>query len=126
MAFAEDLDVFLADFGVSVIAGAVVGLGIFDMPGQDVLGTDVISTMYTLTARTNEYGHLSYGDTITVADEVYTVQEAPKPIIDGAFCRIPLEKVAEDADTIAIIDGDFLEPDAPAEDTEVILDGDFL
>jgi hypothetical protein len=37
MALTEDLDIFLADFGVSCTAGAVTANGILDMPSQ-VLG----------------------------------------------------------------------------------------
>ena len=38
MAITEDLDRFLADFGVSCTAGAVTAKGILDMPGEVVAG----------------------------------------------------------------------------------------
>ena len=43
MALTENLDVFLADFGVSVTAGAVSGLGILDLPGE-LVGDGMIFT----------------------------------------------------------------------------------
>jgi hypothetical protein len=55
MAFTEDLDVFLADFGVSCTAGAVTAKGILDMPSQIVSDGMVLSTDYTLTARTSNF-----------------------------------------------------------------------
>lgn len=87
----EDLDVFLADFGVSVAAGAISGVGILDMPGQQVMNEMVISVGYTLTCRTDEFGTLGYGDSVTADGDEYTVQEN-MPISDGKFCRITLER----------------------------------
>ena len=121
----EDLDVFLADFGVSVIAGAVSGVGILDMPGQSVMDDMVISTNYQVTCRADEFGWLGYGDVMTIDSNTYRVQEL-MTLTDGKFCSAQLEKVAANSDVEAVIDGDFLEPDASAEDVEVILDGDFI
>jgi len=89
----EELDIFLADFGVSVTAGAVSGLCLLDMPGEEMLD-GVLSTMYSITCRTDEFGGLGYGASVTVDGEVYTVQEAPLLITDGVFCRINLERVS--------------------------------
>ena len=44
MAFTEDLDLFLADFGVPVSAGGVTGIGIFDMPSEIVADGVVLTT----------------------------------------------------------------------------------
>ena len=44
MALTEDLDIFLADFGVSCTAGATTAKGIFDMPGEVIAGGMVLST----------------------------------------------------------------------------------
>ena len=96
----EDLTVFLADFGVSITAGAVSGLCLLDMPGEVVFDgvretyTGALSTMYSITCLTDEFGGLGYGDSVTVDGEVYTVQEAPLLITDGVFCRINLERSA--------------------------------
>ena len=87
----EDLTTFLNDFGVSCTAGAVTALGILDMPSQIISGDMVLSTDYTLTARTADFGGLKYGDTITVATVNYQVRET-RLIDDGAFVEIGLQK----------------------------------
>jgi hypothetical protein len=92
MAFAEDLNLFLDDFGVSCTAGAVSALGILDMPSQIISGDMVLSTDYTLTARAADFGGLKYGDSITVAGTAYQVRET-RLIDDGAFVEIGLMKV---------------------------------
>jgi hypothetical protein len=88
----EDLGVFLADFGVSVTTGAVSGLGILDMPGESIMGDMVISTSYMLTCRSDQFGTVGYGTSITVAGGAYKVQEN-MAIGDGRFCTMQLEKV---------------------------------
>ncbi len=92
MAISEDLNLFLDDFGVSCTAGAVSALGILDMPSQVLAGEMVLSTDYTLTARTADFGSLIYGDAITVAGVSYQVRET-RLIDDGAFVEIGLAKV---------------------------------
>ena len=87
----EDLTTFLNDFGVSCTAGAVTALGILDMPSQIISGDMVLSTDYTLTARTADFGGLKYGDAITVATVNYQVRET-RLIDDGAFVEIGLQK----------------------------------
>jgi hypothetical protein len=97
MALTEDLSVFLNDFGVSVTAGAVSGVGILDMPGQFIgEGGMVISTDYTLTTRTIDFGNLVYGASITVNGVLYTVRDN-RFLDDGGFCEISLQKVLTDS-----------------------------
>jgi hypothetical protein len=91
MAITEDLDIFLADFGVSCIAGAVTANGILDMPSQILSDGMVLSTDYTLTARTSNFGSLIRGDAITVDSVAYTVRETML-IDDGKFVQIALQK----------------------------------
>lgn len=102
----EDLTVFLSDFGVSVTAGAVSGLGIFDMPGQSVMDDMVISNGYRVTCRSDSFGWLGYGDLVNVEGVGYRVQEN-LPIVDGKFCSIQLEKVDGDEPVEFVFDGDF-------------------
>jgi hypothetical protein len=108
----EDLDIFLSDFGVSITAGAVSGLGILDMPGEVVFDgvresyTGAISSQYMLTCRTDEFGWLGYGDQVNVDDVGYRVQEK-LDITDGRFCRLLMEKVAGDDPVEFVFDGDF-------------------
>lgn len=89
MALTENLDSFLADFGVSVTAGAVSALGILDMPMEVIAGDQVLSTDYTLTARASDFGDLIYGSEVNVNGVPYTVRET-RLIDDGAFCQIGL------------------------------------
>ncbi len=91
MAFTEDLDVFLADFGVSCTAGAVTAKGILDMPSQIVSDGMVLSTDYTLTARTSAFGSLIRGDSITVDGTAYTVRETML-LDDGKFVQLGIQK----------------------------------
>lgn len=87
----EDLTLFLQDFGVSCTAGAVTALGILDMPSQIISDGMVLTTDYTLTARTADFGGLIYGDAITVGGVAYQVREVRK-LDDGAMVEIGLQK----------------------------------
>ena len=91
MALSEDLAVFLNDFGVSVTAGSITGIGLLDMPGMEVLGGMVVVTDYSLTVRTSEFGDLQFNDAITVAGVSYQVREA-RQLDDGAFTELLLIK----------------------------------
>ena len=91
MALTEDLDIFLADFGVSCTAGATTAKGIFDMPGEVIAGGMVLSTDYSLTARFSDFGTLVHGDSITVDGNSYTVRETLL-IDDGRFVQIALQR----------------------------------
>jgi hypothetical protein len=91
MPLTEDLGEFFNDFGVSCTAGAVSALGILDMPSQVLVGDQVLSTDYTLTAKASDFGSLVYGDAITVAGVAYTVREA-RLIDDGALVELGLQK----------------------------------
>ena len=91
MAITEDLDIFLADFGVSCTAGAVPANGILDMPSQILSDGMVLSTDYTLTARASNFGSLIRGNSITVDSVAYTVRETML-IDDGKFVQIALQK----------------------------------
>ena len=96
MALTENLDAFLADFGVSVTTGAVSGLGILDMPMDVIAGGEVLSVDYKLTVKTSEFGGLIYGDGITVNGVNYTVRSA-QPTDDGTFTDLYLTKIAPPA-----------------------------
>lgn len=87
----EDLSVFLNDFGVSCVSGAVTALGILDMPSQIVADGMVLTTDYTLTAKASDFGTLKYDTAITVAGVAYTVRDT-KFVDDGKFVEIALQK----------------------------------
>ena len=58
-------DFLLADFGSSVTAGAVVGLGWMDKNSQVIMNDQVISVEYALTVRTDLFGALTYNAQVT-------------------------------------------------------------
>jgi len=91
MAFTEDLSIFLADFGVTCISGAVTALGILDMPSQIISDGMVLSTDFALTAKATDFGALIRGAAITVDSVGYTVRETML-IDDGQFVQIALQK----------------------------------
>jgi hypothetical protein len=95
MAFTEELDLFLSDFGVPVSAGAVTGVGIMDMPSQVVADGMVLTTDYKLTVKSSVFGGLLYGDAITVEGVSYQVREAMK-VDDGRFTDLYLTKLSPD------------------------------
>jgi hypothetical protein len=95
MAFTEELDLFLGDFGVAVSAGATTGMGILDMPSQVVADGMVLTTDYKLTVKSAEFGGLLYGDAVTADGVNYQVREAMK-VDDGRFTELYLTKLAPD------------------------------
>lgn len=106
MALIEDLSLFLDDFGVSCTAGAVSALGILDAPTQIVVGDQILTSDYVLTAKSVDFGNLLYGAAISVEGVNYTVREV-RLLDDGAFCEISLQKTLTDAGIITdpTIDG---------------------
>lgn len=104
--FTEDLDVFLADFGVTVTSGLVSGVGILDMPGEVIMNDMVISTDYTLRCESAKFGNLAYGMPLIVNDETYSVREVRR-IDDGLLCEVSLQRET-DPDAELIIDGDWI------------------
>lgn len=91
MAFTEDPTLFFADFGVSVVAGAVTGLGLLNMPGELVADGMIITTDYSLRCEASEFGGLIFGAAMTVDGVNYQVREN-RLIEDGVFCEITLQK----------------------------------
>lgn len=88
----EDLDGFLADFGVDATLGSVSAKVIFDMPDALLLNDAVMSTSYMITYRSDAFTGMVYGAAITVDGQAYTVNRDPMKIDDGAFSRAELSK----------------------------------
>jgi hypothetical protein len=99
MAFTEDLNLFLADFGVPVVAGTTSDLGILDMPSEIVADGVVLTTDYKLTCKTALFGGLVYGDTVAVDGVNYTVREVMR-LDDGAFCDLMLMRIPPDGTVV--------------------------
>lgn len=93
MLITENLDTFLADFGVPVVSGALSGVGLFNCPDQVIGGAFAsVSTEYTVEVKTSVFGALTHNSAITVDGVAYTVKRVPEKLGDGAFCRIYMEK----------------------------------
>lgn len=88
-----DSNLFLQDFGLSVTAGAVSGLGILDQNSDMVLGGQVVNVEYSLTCKSSLFASLKYADAVVVDGVNYTVQHQPMRLDDGLFCLVSLQKV---------------------------------
>jgi len=122
MAFTEDLSVFLntAEFAVPVVAGAVSGVGILDMPSEIIADGIVLTTDYKLTCEASKFGDLIYGAGVNVDGRAYTVRSVSL-IDDGAFCEVMLQRTTtpEPAASVpAVLDGDGVDTTST-----VIMDG---
>ena len=91
MAFTEDLDIFLADFGDAVEYQGVLYKGILEQPDEIVADGLVMTTDYELTAKTSDLGGLVFDNTLKVNGDGYKVRNTRK-IDDGSFCLVSLTK----------------------------------
>lgn len=99
MALVEDLDAFLADWGVICsTASTPQFLGMVDQPDQlmDLQRVSAHSRQYELTYVTSSVS-LARDMPVTVTEGPaagsYTVREAPRQVDDGAFSTVLLSKV---------------------------------
>jgi len=102
----DDPAIYLPDFGVTVVSGAISGLGIFDLPSEMIIDNQIISTDYSLTCAASEFGHLLYGSQVTVNGVPYTVR-ATQLVHDGVFVQISLQRDLETPSSVttASVDG---------------------
>jgi len=112
---ADDSSLYLADFGVSVVAGDVTGLGILDMPSEVILDNQVITTDYTLTCEAAKFGALLYGSQLTVNGVAYTVRTT-NLLTDGIFVQLSLQRSTEIDHTTALTPLDANGPTAVIDD----------
>lgn len=120
MAFTEDLNVFLADFGVPISAGAASGVGILDMPSEMVADGVVLTTDYKVTCLASLFGDLQYGAGVNVDGLPYTVRSV-ELLDDGKFCDLMLQRSA--TPVLAVVSPAVLSGDGAEVDSTVILDG---
>jgi hypothetical protein len=86
-----DQDLLLQDFGLSVTAGAVSGIGILDKHSDIIIDGRIITVNHSLIVRTDQFGDLDYGDTLTVDGADYKVEHEPIRIADGVYSVVVLE-----------------------------------
>ena len=94
MPFAEDLSVYMADFGSLCVASGVAFRGVLDQP-DDVLDFQrgsVHTRSYDLRYITAAVP-LKKGDLLTVEGQAMEVRDAPRQLDDGAFSVVRLSKV---------------------------------
>lgn len=89
----ENLDGFLADFGLDVEFGELTAKGILNKPDQ-IVGEIAQTTVYDLTIKASSFTGLAQDSAVTVDGEGYTVNEIFK-IDDGKFLRVILSKDEE-------------------------------
>lgn len=93
--FAENLDSFLADFGVPCSAAGHAFAGVLDSPDEalGMAGNSVVSAMATCTVKTSDVqaAQLRAGAALTVDGQPYVVREVLR-LDDGAFSRLALSR----------------------------------
>ena len=115
----DDPSIYLADFGVTVTAGAVTGTGILDMPSEILLDNQIISTEYTVTCEASKFGGLLYGSQLTVNGAAYEVRAAVL-LNDGVFVQLSLQRSTEVPHTTALTPLDANGPDAAIDDLGIV------
>ena len=111
----DDPSIYLADFGVTIVAGAVTGLGILDMPSEILLDNQIISTDYTVTCEAAKFGGLLYGSQVTVNGAAYEVRTTVL-LTDGVFVQLSLQRSTEVPYTTALTPLDANGPEVAIDD----------
>jgi len=111
----DDSSLYLSDFGVSVTAGAISGLGILDMPSEIIVDNQVLSTDYTLTCQASKFGDLLYGSEVNVNGAAYTVRTTML-LTDGVFVQLSLQRSTEVPYTTSLTPLEANGPDALIDD----------
>jgi hypothetical protein len=113
-------DLLLQDFGLSITAGAVSGIGILDRNSEIILGGQVVMVDYMVTCRTGQFGTLQYGSAIIIDGVRYNVRHEALRLADGLYCSIPLELsefqggaegnslITDTGDRLVTLSGDYL------------------
>ena len=115
----DDPSIYLADFGVTVTAGAVTGTGILDMPSEILLDNQIISTEYTVTCEASKFGDLLYGSQVNVNGAAYEVR-ATVLLTDGVFVQLSLQRSTEVPYTTALTPIDANGPAAAIDDLGIV------
>lgn len=86
----DDPSLYLADFGVPVVAGAVNGLGLPEAPAEVVADGTLVNLDRSVLCLQAQFGGLGYQDPITVDGVAYRVREVV-PAGDDVYVRIYLK-----------------------------------
>lgn len=96
MAFGEDLQVFLQDFGVPArLTAAAPGTEkrvLLDEPDAEIFGGEQVAGDKIITYIESEFPGLVSGTQITVDGVAWRVRGAPQRLDDGKFARAGLKK----------------------------------
>ena len=115
----DDPSLYLADFGVSLTAGAISGMGILDMPSEILLDNQIISTEYTVTCEASKFGDLLYGSQVNVNGAAYEVR-ATVLLTDGVFVQLSLQRSTEVPYTTSLTPIDANGPAAVIDDLGIV------
>ena len=115
----DDPSIYLADFGVSLTAGAISGMGILDMPSEILLDNQIISTEYTVTCEASKFGDLLYGSQVNVNGAAYEVR-ATVLLTDGVFVQLSLQRSTEVPYTTSLTPIDANGPAAAIDDLGIV------
>lgn len=88
----DDANLYLADFGETVVIGSKRGKGILDSPGQMIIGDTVMMMDYAITVPAALAEGVKFGTSVTLGGISYKAKEI-YPHQDGVFYVITLEKV---------------------------------
>jgi len=86
--------------GVPITAGAISGVGVYKKNHKIIFDEDAVILEHSLRARSDQFGHLKYGDSLVVFDAnaangvFFKVKQEPMQINSGQDCIIELARTA--------------------------------
>jgi hypothetical protein len=115
--------------GVSVIAGAVSGLGFLEENYELIFDGQVRIVPWLLKIRTAEFGHLDYNTSVVANGIAFKAVRGPEPV-PGSEARelgwsmVELARVDAPEEMVVVLDGDpGDDPTTEPTETVLILDG---
>ncbi len=84
--------------GVPITAGAISGVGVYKKNHKIIFDEDAVILEHSLRARSDQFGHLKYGDSLVVFDAnaangvFFKVKQEPMQINSGQDCIIELAR----------------------------------
>lgn len=87
MAFAEDMSVFFADFGVPAIFGELSATVIIDQPDTEIFDRQLMAGDSSIIYVTGELEGLAKGSVITIDGADFRVTQPPMKVQDGKLMQ---------------------------------------